>query len=149
MRYTLNKNKRARNYGLCSAAIALAAVASLGTAGSAKAEEAAQLKDLPNPTDRIEYSVWDTNDYKAREYLGDLYDFLKSYLGGLEKQAKTPGPQGPAGPKGEKGEKGDTGPMGPQGLKGEDGKDGAPGEKGEKGDPGIQGPKGDIHSLIN
>lgn len=56
MRYTLNKNKRARNYGLCSAAIALAAVASLGTAGSAKAEEAAQLKDLPNPTDRIEYS---------------------------------------------------------------------------------------------
>ncbi|HEL0165594.1 TPA: collagen-like protein, partial [Streptococcus equi subsp. zooepidemicus] len=115
MRYTLNKNKRARNYGLCSAAIALAAVASLGTAGSAKAEEAKTLDQLPNPEEQILYNYWDTNDQKAREYLGDLYGFLKSYLGELEKKAKEPGP---AGPKGEKGEKGDPGIQGPKGEKG-------------------------------
>lgn len=89
MRCTLNKNKRARNYGLCSAAIALAAVASLGTAGSAKAEEAKTLDQLPNPEEQILYNYWDTNDQKAREYLGDLYGFLKSYLGELEKKLKS------------------------------------------------------------
>ncbi|HEL0000746.1 TPA: collagen-like protein, partial [Streptococcus equi subsp. zooepidemicus] len=125
MRYTLNKNKRARNYGLCSAA-----VASLGTAGSAKAEEAKTLDQLPNPEEQILYNYWDTNDQKAREYLGDLYGFLKSYLGELEKKAKEPGP---AGPKGEKGEKGDPGIQGPKGEKGDQG------QKGEKGDQGQKG----------
>lgn len=104
MTHTLKQSKRARKYGLGSAAIVLATVASLGTAGSAKAEEAKKLEQLPDPAKKIRYT-W-TGDWEARKYLNELHEFLQSYLGDLEKQAKEPGPQGPKGEKGEKGDKG-------------------------------------------
>ncbi|HEL0016856.1 TPA: collagen-like protein, partial [Streptococcus equi subsp. zooepidemicus] len=106
MTHTLKQSKRARKYGLGSAAIVLATVASLGTAGSAKAD-AKTLNDYPDPTDKIKYSAWITKDQEVRKYLHDLRDFMKSYLKDLEEKAKTPGPQGPKGEKGEKGDKGD------------------------------------------
>ncbi|HEL1334799.1 TPA: LPXTG cell wall anchor domain-containing protein [Streptococcus equi subsp. zooepidemicus] len=147
MTHTLKQSKRARKYGLGSAAIVLATVASLGTAGSAKAD-AKTLNDYPDPTDKIKYSAWITKDQEVRKYLHELRDFMKSYLKDLEEKAKTPGPQGEKGAPGEKGEqgpkgeKGDQGIQGPQGEAGPMGPQGPAGPKGEKGDQGMQDQQG-------
>lgn len=142
MTQKLRQNKHARKYGLCSAAIALATVASLGAAGSAKAEMTRSAADYPDPAKEITYSRWRTEDNGARQYLHKLKEFLVPYLEELEKQAKVPGPQGPAGPQGEKGDKGDQGPAGPQGEKGDKGDQGPAGPQGPKGDKGDRGENG-------
>ncbi|HEL0024983.1 TPA: collagen-like protein, partial [Streptococcus equi subsp. zooepidemicus] len=157
-----NKTKRTklmRRYGICSAVVALTALASLGAAGNAQAEEDLGLAKYPDPRKEIKANNG-FQDYEARKYLHTLKSFFESYLKGLEQQAKKGGPQGPEGPagprgergepgpKGDKGDPGVPGPQGPEGQRGEQGPAGpagAPGEagpKGDKGEPGKQGPTG-------
>ncbi|HFR5304379.1 TPA: cell surface protein, partial [Streptococcus equi subsp. zooepidemicus] len=141
--------KTIRKYSVCSAAIVLATMASLGTAGNVRAE--ANLKDYPNVQSGIPYKYGTVQDFGVRKYLGELEKFFKDYLAVLEQQAKQggpAGPMGPAGPRGEtgprgpKGDRGETGPAGPAGPIGPKGEAGQPGEPGPQGEPGKQGPTG-------
>ncbi|WP_231197840.1 hypothetical protein [Streptococcus equi] len=75
--------KTIRKYSVCSAAIALATMASLGTAGNARAEHK-ELKDYPDPTHRISSKT--LGDNEVRKYLHELRDFLKGYLKELEEK---------------------------------------------------------------
>ncbi|HEK9208893.1 TPA: collagen-like protein, partial [Streptococcus equi subsp. equi] len=138
--------KTIRKYSVCSAAIALATMASLGTAGNARAEDYTRLESYPDPAELIRDGL---GDGEVRVYLHTLRQFMQTYLQNLELQAKKGGPQGPvgpAGPRGERGEQGPVGPMGPRGDKGETGETGPKGEQGPagpKGDRGERGEKGE------
>ncbi|HEL1096948.1 TPA: collagen-like protein, partial [Streptococcus equi subsp. zooepidemicus] len=132
--------KTIRKYSVCSAAIALATMASLGTAGNARAEDYTRLESYPDPAELIRDGLGDS---EVRVYLHTLRQFMQTYLQNLELQAKKGGPQGPVGPAGPRGERGEAGPKGDRGERGEKGEQGQRGEKGEQGQRGEKGEKGE------
>ncbi|HEK9570561.1 TPA: collagen-like protein, partial [Streptococcus equi subsp. equi] len=118
-----NKTKRTglvRKYGACSAAIALAALASLGAGKAVKADQPAALK-YPEPRDYFLHTregdvIYDED---IKRYFEDLEAYLTARLGGIDKKveeaAQKPGIPGPTGPQGPKGDKGDPGAPGERG----------------------------------
>lgn len=124
----IKHTKLMRRYGVCSLAVTLAAVASLGTAGNVRAEPK-KLTDYPDPAKTINWRK--LGDEEVRKYLHTLKGFFESYLENLEQRANQPGPVGPAGPRGERGEVGPQGPKGDQGLQGDQGPRGEKGEQGK------------------
>src|SRR3712207_4597327 len=104
--------KTIRKYSVCSAAIVLATMASLGTAGNVRAEDYTQLESYPDPAELIEDGL---GDHEVRHYLHTLRRFMQTYLQNLEQEAKKGGPAGPMGPAGPRGERGEMGPRGPKG----------------------------------
>ncbi|HEL1307576.1 TPA: cell surface protein, partial [Streptococcus equi subsp. zooepidemicus] len=85
--------KPIRKYSVCSTVIALATMASLGTAGNVRAET--KLKDYPGVQSGIPYKYGTVQDFGVRKYLSELEKFFKDYLADLEQQAQKGGPQGP------------------------------------------------------
>ncbi|HEK9998591.1 TPA: collagen-like protein, partial [Streptococcus equi subsp. zooepidemicus] len=128
--------KTIRKYSVCSAAIALATMASLGTAGNARAEDYTRLESYPDPAELIRDGL---GDGEVRVYLHTLRQFMQTYLQNLELQAKKAGQPGPVGPAGPRGERGEAGPQGPVGPRGETGPAGPAGPIGPKGEAGPQG----------
>lgn len=152
-----NKTKRTglvRKYGACSAAIALAALASLGAGKAVKAnQQAASAYPKSDKYFQETYEGTVIYDEKIKEYFDALEKYLTSRLSGIDKKVEEaaqkpgiPGPMGPAGPQGPKGDKGDPGApgeRGPAGPKGDTGEAGPRGEQGPAGQAGERGPKGD------
>lgn len=143
-----------RQYGICSAALALATLASLGVASTAQAEapeypKTSEFSWYPRPYETLQDDVEKfLNRLKAHlEYRLQEFENRQTELETREQESI--GQPGPVGPKGQRGDIGPRGPMGPKGPVGEDGRDGQPGPsgpvgpKGPTGDQGIKGPKGD------
>ncbi|HEL1282081.1 TPA: collagen-like protein, partial [Streptococcus equi subsp. zooepidemicus] len=170
------KNKKTsirlvQKYGICSAVVALATIASLGGAGNVKAEDFTYpsmynqgyffqkfIKNEILKPGSGSSSDWETSTHynngrmleNVLRYLWRVEQFLKKSTGQSEQLYKLyekdslgiPGPQGPMGPAGPQGLKGEQGPVGPAGPRGERGPQGAPGQQGPKGDTGPQGAPG-------
>ncbi|MFP9085353.1 LPXTG cell wall anchor domain-containing protein [Streptococcus equi] len=143
-----------RQYGICSAALALATLASLGVASTAQAEapeypKTSEFSWYPRPYETLQDDVEKfLNRLKAHlEYRLQEFENRQTELETREQESI--GQPGPVGPKGQRGDIGPRGPMGPKGPVGEDGRDGQPGPsgpvgpKGPTGDQGIKGPKGE------
>ncbi|MFP9226275.1 collagen-like protein [Streptococcus equi subsp. zooepidemicus] len=148
------QTKLMRRYGICSAALALAILASLGTASTAQAEapeypKTSEFSWYPRPYETLQDDVEKfLNRLKIHlEYRLQEFESRQTQLETRERESI--GQPGPVGPKGQRGDIGPRGPMGPKGPVGEDGRDGQPGPsgpvgpKGPTGDQGIKGPKGD------
>ncbi|HEL0624307.1 TPA: LPXTG cell wall anchor domain-containing protein [Streptococcus equi subsp. zooepidemicus] len=140
-----------QKYGICSAVVALATIASLGTAGAVHAEAPEYPKTTEFSMGVQPYSVFrkgfETYAEKLKKHLEyRLTEFQKRQEELEERGQQSSGKPGPVGPKGQTGDAGPRGPVGPKGEKGEDGRDGQPGPKGPigpKGQTGDQGQKGE------
>lgn len=140
-----------RQYGICSAALALATLASLGVASTAQAEapeypKTSEFSWYPRPYETLQDDVEKfLNRLKAHlEYRLQEFENRQTELETREQESI--GQPGPVGPKGQRGDIGPRGPMGPKGPVGEDGRDGQPGPSGPvgpKGPTGDQGLRGD------
>ncbi|HEK9984477.1 TPA: collagen-like protein, partial [Streptococcus equi subsp. zooepidemicus] len=160
-----------QKYGICSAVVALATIASLGGAGNVKAEDFTYpsmynqgyffqkfIKNEILKPGSGSSSDWETSTHynngrmleNVLRYLWRVEQFLKKSTGQSEQLYKLyekdslgiPGPQGPMGPTGPQGLKGEQGPVGPAGPRGERGPQGAQGPRGERGPAGKDGEAG-------
>ncbi|HEL0324309.1 TPA: collagen-like protein, partial [Streptococcus equi subsp. zooepidemicus] len=161
-----------QKYGICSAVVALATIASLGGAGNVKAEDFTYpsmynqgyffqkfIKNEILKPGSGSSSDWETSTHynngrmleNVLRYLWRVEQFLKKSTGQSEQLYKLyekdslgiPGPQGPMGPAGPRGERGPQGAQGLRGERGPVGERGPIGPQGPEGKPGQQGPKGD------
>ncbi|HEL0119089.1 TPA: collagen-like protein, partial [Streptococcus equi subsp. zooepidemicus] len=157
-----------QKYGICSAVVALATIASLGTV-TGKADE--KYPTMDNPAyffkrfidhekrapgeatwkDWESYSSYNHGTMIANilRYLWHVEKFLTPSTGKsnllyqLYESDSLRGPQGPMGPAGPRGERGPQGAQGLRGERGPVGERGPIGPQGPEGKPGQQGPKGD------
>ncbi|HEL1087688.1 TPA: collagen-like protein, partial [Streptococcus equi subsp. zooepidemicus] len=157
-----------QKYGICSAVVALATIASLGTV-TGKADE--KYPTMDNPAyffkrfidhekrapgeatwkDWESYSSYNHGTMIANilRYLWHVEKFLTPSTGKsnllyqLYESDSLRGPQGPMGPAGPRGERGPQGAQGLRGERGPVGERGPIGPQGPEGAPGQQGPKGD------
>ncbi|HEL0666078.1 TPA: collagen-like protein, partial [Streptococcus equi subsp. zooepidemicus] len=143
-----------QKYGICSAVVALATIASLGTAGAVHAEAPEYPKTTEFSMGVQPYSVFrkgfETYAEKLKKHLEyRLTEFQKRQEELEERGQQSSGKPGPVGPKGQTGDQGQKGERGDQGQKGERGDQGQKGErgdqgqKGERGDQGQKGERGD------
>ncbi|HEK9704877.1 TPA: collagen-like protein, partial [Streptococcus equi subsp. equi] len=160
-----------QKYGICSAVVALATIASLGIGNDVRAEDFTYpsmynqgyffqqfiKKEILNPGSGSS-SDWETSTHynngrmleNVLRYLWRVEQFLKKSTGQSEQLYKLyekdslgiPGPQGPMGPAGPQGLRGERGPVGERGPIGPQGPEGKPGQQGPKGDTGPQGEPG-------
>ncbi|HEK9571100.1 TPA: cell surface protein, partial [Streptococcus equi subsp. equi] len=102
------KKKLIYRYGVCSAAVILAALASLGTCKEAKALSGPPGYPLTRDFSR-NFLEENTAKYldQLREHLQHRFSELESLTRKLEKEGGTRGPAGPPGPAGPKGERGE------------------------------------------
>ncbi|HEL0031818.1 TPA: collagen-like protein, partial [Streptococcus equi subsp. zooepidemicus] len=156
-----------QKYGICSAVVALATIASLGTV-TGKADE--KYPTMDNPAyffkrfidhekrapgeatwkDWESYSSYNHGTMIANilRYLWHVEKFLTPSTGKsnllyqLYESDSLRGPQGPMGPAGPQGLRGERGPVGERGPIGPQGPEGKPGQQGPKGDTGPQGEPG-------
>ncbi|HEL0621198.1 TPA: collagen-like protein, partial [Streptococcus equi subsp. zooepidemicus] len=158
-----------QKYGICSAVVALATIASLGGAGNVKAEDFTYpsmynqgyffqkfIKNEILKPGSGSSSDWETSTHynngrmleNVLRYLWRVEQFLKKSTGQSEQLYKLyekdslgiPGPQGPMGPAGPRGERGPQGAQGLRGERGPVGERGPIGPQGPEGKPGQQGP---------
>ncbi|HEL0016483.1 LPXTG cell wall anchor domain-containing protein [Streptococcus equi] len=161
-----------QKYGICSAVVALATIASLGGAGNVKAEDFTYpsmynqgyffqkfIKNEILKPGSGSSSDWETSTHynngrmleNVLRYLWRVEQFLKKSTGQSEQLYKLyekdslgiPGQQGPKGDTGPQCEPGLPGPKGDTGPQCEPGQQGPKGDTGPQGEPGQQGPKGD------
>ncbi|HEK9992872.1 TPA: LPXTG cell wall anchor domain-containing protein [Streptococcus equi subsp. zooepidemicus] len=126
-----------QKYGICSAVVVLATIASLGTAGAVHAEAPEYPKTTEFSMGVQPYSVFrkgfETYAEKLKKHLEyRLTEFQKRQEELEERGQQSSGKPGPVGPKGQTGDQGQKGERGDQGQKGERG-DQRPNSDQEKG----------------
>lgn len=132
-----------RQYGICSAALALATLASLGVASTAQAEapeypKTSEFSWYPRPYETLQDDVEKfLNRLKAHlEYRLQEFENRQTELETREQESI--GQPGPVGPKGPTGDQGIKGPKGERGAQGPRGDQGAKGERGGRDNQGDQ-----------